>query len=110
MNYEPTPYNKLSEKEKEIVSLLHKGAKSAIKTDDIAKRTGIKSRNIRDIIYSLITLDNYPIGSTRALPNQGYYLISNEQERNATIAVLESQIRNMKKRVSILKDIKINDF
>ena len=110
MNYEPTPYDQLNKNEKEVVSLLHKGAESAIKANDIAKITGIKSRNIRDIIYSLITLDNYPIGSTRALPNQGYYLISNEQERNATIAVLESQIRNMKKRVSILKDIQINDF
>ena len=92
--------------EKEVVSLLHKGDESAIKANDIAKITGIKSRNVRDIISSLITIEHYPIGSTRALPNQGYYLITNEQEKNATVSVLESQIKNREKRVATLKAIK----
>lgn len=105
MNYKPTPYDQLSKNEKEVVSLLHKGAESAIKANDIAKITGIKSRNVRDIIFSLITIEHYPIGSTRAFPNQGYYLITNEQEKNATVSVLESQIKNMEKRVSTLKAI-----
>lgn len=107
MNYKPTPYDQLSKNEKEVVSLLHKGAESAIKANDIAKITGIKSRNVRDIISSLITIEHYPIGSTRALPNQGYYLITNEQEKNATVSSLESQIKTMNQRVSTLKAIKL---
>lgn len=31
MNYDPTPYDQLTKNEKEVVSLLHKGAESAIK-------------------------------------------------------------------------------
>ena len=110
MNYEPTPYDQLTKNEKEVVSLLHKGSESAIKANDIAKITGIKSRNVRDIISSLITIEHYPIGSTRALPNQGYYLITNEQEKNATVSSLESQIKTMNQRVSTLKAIKLRWF
>ena len=89
MNYEPTPYDQLNKNEKEVVSLLHKGAESAIKANDIAKITGIKSRNVRDIISSLITIEHYPIGSTRANRNdkKNSTLQTAQQKRQARLLI-----------------------
>lgn len=75
---------------------LRKGRALAIKSSDLELRTGIKDREIRNVIKSLIELYGKPIGSTTKEPF-GYYVIVDKSEmkevqkslRNRAISTLK---------------------
>lgn len=81
--------NEYTKTEKAILSILlgHTGSANAIKSRELASRTGIEERKVRDVIKHLIEDKHVPIGSSTVKP-YGYYIIIDNDERNHVSANL----------------------
>lgn len=58
----------------------HPGRQNAIPVGELAARTGIDERRVRDIVKHLIERHGLPVGSSTVEP-PGYYLIVDNKER-----------------------------
>ena len=91
----------LDKEEKKILQLLPKGIAQPKPLKELVKLSGLKDREVRGIIYRLIVLHHVPIGAQYNRPN-GYYIITNNKERQQALAPLTSQITMMSKRAEII--------
>lgn len=92
----------LDKEEKKLLSLLPKGTSRPRPLRELVKLTGWNSRKVRAIIYRLIVVHHQPIGAAYQHPFNGYFIITNEQERQQALAPLTSQIAMMSKRAQII--------
>ena len=95
------PMKQLDQEEKKILQLLPKGIERPRPLKELVKLTGWSNRRVRGIIYRLIVLHHVPIGAQYNRPN-GYYIITNNKERQQALAPLTSQITMMSKRAEII--------
>lgn len=93
----------LDQDEKKILQLLPKGIAQPKPLKELVKLSGLKEREVRGIIYRLIVLHHVPIGAQYNRPN-GYYIITNDKERQQALAPLTSQIAMMSKRAEALSN------
>ena len=93
----------LDQDEKKILQLLPKGIVQPKPLKELAKLSGLKDREVRGIIYRLIVLHHVPIGAQYNRPN-GYYIITNDKERQQALAPLTSQIAMMSKRAQAISN------
>ncbi|WP_323067633.1 hypothetical protein [Limosilactobacillus reuteri] len=93
----------LDQEEKKILQLLPKGIAQPKPLKELVKLSGLKEREVRGIIYRLIVLHHVPIGAQYNRPN-GYYIITNDKERQQALAPLTSQIAMMSKRAEALSN------
>jgi len=77
----------------------HKGADNAITYKDLAAKLNINEREVRDIVSTLVTLYQAPIGSSQ----QGYFYISNDEEFRLAHSELISRIKALAKRAKALR-------
>lgn len=97
------PMKQLDQDEKKILQLLPKGIAQPKPLKELVKFSGLKDREVRGIIYRLIVLHHVPIGAQYNRPN-GYYIITNDKERQQALAPLTSQIAMMSKRAQAISN------
>ncbi len=100
------PMKQLDQDEKKILQLLPKGIAQPKPLKELVKLSGLKEREVRGIIYRLIVLHHVPIGAQYNRPN-GYYIITNDKERQQALAPLTSQIAMMSKRAEALSNTEL---
>ncbi|WP_302500077.1 hypothetical protein [Limosilactobacillus reuteri] len=100
------PMEQLDQEEKKILQLLPKGIAQPKPLKELVKLSGLKEREVRGIIYRLIVLHHVPIGAQYNRPN-GYYIITNNDERQQALAPLTSQITMMSKRAEIISSAEL---
>lgn len=83
------------------------GFKNPVRSQDIAERTGLSKREVMAVVSVLIIDHSIPIGGGRSEGRQGYFRITNEEERQYATVPLRSSIINMQQRVDRLEKIKL---
>ena len=96
---------KLDKEEQRLLDLLPKGMERPLK--ELIKLTGWSSRRVRGTINLLIVLHHQPIGARYEHPNNGYFIITNDEERSTALAPLTSQIMVMTKRAQVISNAKL---
>ena len=95
---------KLDKEEQRLLDLLPKGMERPRPLKELIKLTGWSSRRVRGTINRLIVLHHQPIGARYEHPNNGYFIITNDEERSAALAPLTSQIMVMTKRAQVISN------
>ena len=90
--------------EKQIAGIISnaQGRSQAVQVKEIARRSGIDDRRVREIVKQLVEDHYLPIGSTSGLPG-GYYMITDAKELRQ---VRRSLVRRA---VSILNRARVYD-
>ncbi|WP_283576464.1 hypothetical protein [Limosilactobacillus oris] len=101
--------NQLDNEEKKILSLLPKGIDRPRPLRELVKLTGWTNRKIRATIYRLIVIHHQPIGAVYQRPGNGYFIITNDTERQAALAPLTSQIAMMSRRAQVIGNAELGD-
>ena len=96
----------LDKEEQQLLDLLPKGIERPRPLKELVKLSGLKDREVRGIIYRLIVLHHVPIGAQYNRPN-GYYIITNDKERQQALAPLTSQIAMMSKRAQVISNAEL---
>ena len=96
----------LDKEEQQLLDLLPKGIECPRPLKELVKLSGLKDREVRGIIYRLIVLHHVPIGAQYNRPN-GYYIITNDKERQQALAPLTSQITMMSKRAQAISNAEL---
>lgn len=78
----------LDKEEQRILNLLPKGIDRPRPLKELVKLTGWTSRKVRATVYRLIVLHRQPIGAVYQQPSNGYFIITNDQERQQAMAPL----------------------
>ena len=99
----------LDNEEKKILSLLPKGIDRPRPLRELVKLTGWTNRKIRATIYRLIVIHHQPIGAVYRQPGNGYFIITNEEERKTALAPLTSQIKEMAARAEAISNATLGD-
>ena len=89
-----TPFEQLPKKYKDLVSVLRLGSENATTSNELAKITGISTRDISDITADLIINHGYLVGSSRRLPF-GYFIIETEDELTNTLRSLNNELQGI---------------
>lgn len=89
--------------QKKVFMLLPSGLDRLIGTQEIEDILSINKRTIMQIIETLILEYGVPIGSFRNSDNFGYFIASNEKEKEIGIYSLTQQINTMQKRTKRVK-------
>ena len=100
------PMKQLDKEEQQLLDLLPKGIAQPKPLKELVKLSGLKEREVRGIIYRLIVLHHVPIGAQYNRPN-GYYIITNDKERQQALAPLTSQIAMMSKRAQAISNAEL---
>ena len=100
------PMKQLDKEEQQLLDVLPKGIERPRPLKELVKLSGLKDREVRGIIYRLIVLHHVPIGAQYNRPN-GYYIITNDKERQQALAPLTSQITMMSKRAEIISNAEL---
>lgn len=98
---------KLTKEEQLLINFLPAGAERPRPQRELAALlygTGgsENTRKVRRLINQAI-IDGVPVGSLRNTNNAGYFLITNEDERQAALRTLSSQSRSLIKRAEHLR-------
>lgn len=101
------PMKQLDQEEKKILQLLPKGIERPRPLKELVKLTGWSNRRVRGIINRLIVIHHQPIGAKYEHPNNGYYIITNNDERQQALAPLTSQIAMMSKRAQAISNAEL---
>ena len=99
---------KLDKEEQRLLDLLPKGMERPRPLKELIKLTGWSSRRVRGTINRLIVLHHQPIGARYEHPNNGYFIITNDKERQQALAPLTSQITMMSRRAEIISTAELN--
>lgn len=99
----------LDNEEKKILSLLPKGIDRPRPLRELVKLTGWNGRKVRATIYRLIVVHHQPIGATYQQPGNGYFIITNDTERQAALAPLTSQIAMMSRRAQVIGNAELEN-
>ncbi|PWT30511.1 hypothetical protein DKZ27_06260 [Limosilactobacillus reuteri] len=97
----------LDQEEKKILQLLPKGIERPRPLKELVKLTGWNNRRVRGIINRLIVIHHQPIGARYEHPNNGYFIITNNKERQQALAPLTSQIAMMSKRAQAISNAEL---
>ncbi|MEE6635322.1 hypothetical protein [Limosilactobacillus pontis] len=94
----------LDREEQKIMELLPKGMNRPRPLKELVKLTGWSSRKVRGTIYRLITIHHKAIGAVYQRPGNGYFIITDDKERNIALTPLTSQIMEMTKRAQVISN------
>ena len=99
----------LDNEEKKILSLLPKGIDRPRPLRELVKLTDWTNRKIRATIYRLIVVHHQPIGAVYQRPGNGYFIITNDKERQQALAPLTSQIAMMSRRAQVIGNAELGN-
>lgn len=92
-----------------ILACIRVGKGSALTTIDIAKKTNLSERGVRDGIAELRLNYSVPIVASRSLP-RGYYFAENDDEYTAWVLQYKKQIKTEQKLLNSLKSTKWDHY
>lgn len=101
--------NQLSKGEKRVLRLIPKGSTNPRPQKELVRLTGFNARKLRLIINELIVKHGIPIGAQYTKPN-GYYIVTNEDERGKAIVPLVSQYGELFKRAQSIHNADLQRF
>ena len=100
--------NLLTEREKEVLRVIagHKGAANAIRSNEIARRLGLKwcertRRDIAGVVETAVLLFHIPIGGLRMKP-YGYFLVMSRNDLDLAIQPLTGEFYALLRRIRML--------
>lgn len=99
----------LDKEEQQLLELLPQGIDRPRPLRELTKLTGWSSRRVRATIYRLITIHHKAIGAIYQQPGNGYFIITNDQERQQALAPLTSQIAMMTKRAQVIGNVELEN-
>jgi hypothetical protein len=99
----------LDKDEQRIMELLPKGIDRPRPLKELINLTGWPSRKVRATVYRLIVVHHQPIGAVYQQPGNGYFIITNDQERQQALAPLTSQIAMMSRRAQVIGNAKLEN-
>lgn len=99
----------LDKEEQQLLKLLPHGVNHPRPLRELVKLTGWNGRKVRATIYRLIVVHHQPIGATYQQPGNGYFIITNDQERQQALAPLTSQIAMMSKRAQVIGNAELGN-
>lgn len=97
--------NKLTD----LVAYLPEGRNNPVKAHELAEHIGVDKRTLSAYVSYLIKHKGVPVGSSRRAPS-GYYIMTDETDRLATLAPLEAQATEELKRVNSLRHINLDTW
>lgn len=93
----------------EILSLIPEGSANPMTVSKLSKMTGYSGTAIRNAVHTLRVTYKKRIGTSNLVGNSGYFMITNDEERDATVANMMSRIKKMSAVVKALKSIPNED-
>ena len=101
--------NQIKKKKKRVLRLIPKGSTNPRPQKELVRLTGFNARKLRLIINELIVKHGIPIGAQYTKPN-GYYIVTNEDERGKAIVPLVSQYGELFKRAQSIHNADLQRF
>lgn len=98
---------KLSIIQKAVLAQIPRGLNNPVRSQDIAERVGLSKRDVMAVISTLIVDHNIAIGGGRSRGLYGYFIITNESERQQATVPLKNTVVNIKQRIDRLEKIKL---
>jgi hypothetical protein len=98
-----------SDDERTVACVLQWGRGGAMQVTDIARRTGIPSRRVQELIEHLIRAHELPIGTAMRRPF-GNYLIDKPQDLEETVALLRTRGISHLARAASLKRMSLKRY
>lgn len=95
----------LTEREKQVLSLIRQGKENAITVKDIIVVIGGGDEEIRAAVRRLIEKHGYLIGSSNRIGRSGYYLPETEEEKEEAVSKLEKRAAEIFKRANIMRNL-----
>ena len=99
----------INQKEKQYLAVLNYGYGNAVTSDQLAKKFKTTTRNVMSILRDMC-LKGVPVVALRRGNKRGYFLAESVAELHEGIRPLESEVRETKKRVKVLKGLKEYDL
>ena len=97
---------KFNKSENQLINLIPKGNERTVSLADLVKLTNINSRKLRALIFHLVTVQHVPIAGVHG-QQSGYFIVTNEEERNQALQPLVSQVSELQKRIQAITDTKL---
>ena len=98
---------KLSIIQEAVLAQIPRGLNNPVRSQDIADRVGLSKRDVMAVISTLIIDHGIAIGGGRREGKLGYFIITNEDERQQAITPLKNTVVNMNQRIERLEKMKI---
>lgn len=99
---------KLSIIQEAVLAQIPRGLENPIGSHDIARNIGLSKRDVMAVISGLILDHEIPIGGARMIGKSGYFIITNEDERQQALVPLKKTVVSMQQRIEQLESIKIS--
>lgn len=100
---------KLNHEEKQLLNYIPYGAERPRPLKELVSLTGWSSRQVRKMVNHLIMVHRLPIGAMYDAPHNGYFIISNVEEKEKALAPLQSQYLTLKSRLNVIEGITLKD-
>lgn len=97
---------KFDKAEQQLINLIPKGNERTVSLADLARLTNTDSRKLRALIFHLVTVHHVPIAGVHGTQS-GYFIVTNEQERNQALQPLVSQVSELQKRIQAITDTEL---
>lgn len=107
MEHQVVPQHKLNKDERKLLSFIPAGSERPRPLKELEQLTGWSDRKVRDIISHLVIVHHLPIGAVYHQPGNGYFKITNDEERNIALAPLTSQILMISRRAEVIGNAKL---
>lgn len=107
MEYQVVPQHKLNKDERKLLSYIPVGSERPRPLKELVQLTGWNQRMVREMISQLVIIHHLPIGAVYHHPGNGYFQISNNEERSQALAPLTSQILMISRRAEVIGNAKL---
>lgn len=90
---------------KRILSLIGRGKDNAKTVSYISKLLGIPSQAVREAVSDMVVKYEIGIGTSNTKGTSGYYLISNDSEKQETARNLRSRAMKILERANVISSL-----
>ncbi len=101
-----SPAKKLPLPHRAVLAVISPDRRTTV--SEVSKLTGIHPQRVREIVADLVRVYHKPVGSSVAKGNSGFFIITDERDRDEAIHHLESRIQYLTERITALKAMDIN--
>ena len=98
---------KLSIIQEAVLAQIPRGLHNPVVSQYIAEKVGLTKREVMAVVSTLIIDHDIAIGGGRTDGKKGYFIITNEEERQQATAPLKNTVVNIKQRIDRLEKIKL---
>jgi hypothetical protein len=100
----------LNPRQQAVLECIPSGHKKAISRRRLAEATTLGERSLREIIYCLVVVHGFPIGSSTGPEGGGYFLIEDQQDLEVATRHLKPRAQAIFRRARALERIARDKF